>query len=149
MVKSKDILTQINILLAKAYPGRTVYINLCPKKFARPSFFIECIKESKSDINRSTVQVTGYYTITCFTEVDGYYNTDAEVLMAIQDAVMDLFNDGYITIGDRKIKCKSSTGGMEEGASYVDLQFEYYDDRSNVVDTTPLMGTVIIKIQEG
>lgn len=149
MVKSNDILTQINRLLVKAYPDRTVYINLCPKDFARPSFFIECLSENISDVNRSTVQVTGYYTITCYIEVDKYHNSDAEALMAVQDAVLDIFKDGYITVGNRKIKCKSSAGGMDSDAAYVDIQFEYYDDRSDTKETYPIMGMVKIKLQEG
>ena len=149
MVKSNDIFTEINKLLVKAYPSTAVYINLCPKKFVRPSFLIESVKMSKSDVNFSTVQFIRDYKITCFTQTDEYHNTDAEALMIVQDIVIGLFNDGYITVGDRKIKCKSSSGGMEAGAAFVDVQFEYYDDRSEAVDNTSLMGTITTKIQEG
>jgi hypothetical protein len=149
MIKTSDILIAINKLLVKAYPARAVYINLCPEKFKRPSFYIEYVKNNKQDINCKTIQVTGYYSVTCFIETDGYSNSDAEALMAVQDDVISLFNPGYITVGDRNIKCKSSAGGMEAGASYVDVQFEYNDDRTDAEDATPLMASVTINLQEG
>jgi hypothetical protein len=149
VIKSNDIITEINKLLVKAYPIRTVYINLCPKDFDRPSFLIQCVREICIDVNRWTVQITGYYTVVCFENVNDYHNSDSEALLTVQNAIMDLFRDGYIQVGDRIIKCKSSNGGINDDASFIDVQVEYFDDRTDKVDTTPLMGTVTTNIKEG
>lgn len=51
---------------------------------------------------------------------------------------MGLFRFGYLTVGDRALKIKSSTGGTDFDRAYVDLQAEYADDRSDAEETAPL-----------
>ena len=55
---------------------------------------------------------------------------------------MNLFRTEYIKIGDRALPVLSSTGGADFDRSYVDLQLEYYDDRSDEADTAPFMGCI-------
>jgi len=144
-------LTAINKALIAKYPTRTVYINACPKDFARPSFLLEYVRASADDESRNTVSVTMYYTVTIFEAVDAHYHSDSVVLMETQDAVLGLFRGGYLTVTDRKVKMKSSAGGLDTDRAYVDLQFEYFDDRTDTdaEEGLPLMSTVETKIQEG
>lgn len=142
MTTPNDIMTAINLELVKVCPIDPVYINLLPKDFARPSFLLECVQVMRQDENYSTVSVVAYFTITCFCEVDGHYNSDAEQLLERQTKVIDIFRRGYLTVGDRAIKAQASSGGMDFTQSYVDVQFEYFDARDDAPDTTPLMEAV-------
>ena len=103
---------------------------------------LEYVKPSRRDINRTTVEKTVYFKITCFIKVDDYYRSDTDLLADIQENVSQLFYSGYVTVGDRAIKVKSSTGGFDTDRAYVDLQFEFFDDRTNETNTTPLMGVI-------
>lgn len=142
MVRQTDILTAINKILVAAYPTYTVYVNNCHKDFVRPSFLLEIIKISQVDICRTSIEKTVYFTITCFTKVDKYYNSDQEELADLQDNIINQFNTGYVVVGDRAIKVKASTGGMDTDRSYIDLQFEFVDNRNDEDDTTPLIESV-------
>lgn len=149
MVKINDIFDSINKLIISPFPTDTVYIQRCPKDFDKPSFLLEYIKTSKRDINRSTIEKTAYFTITRFVENDEYYRSNPLLLAEHQETIVDLFNIGYITVGDRAIKVKSSSGGIDTDRAYIDLQFEYFDNRTDVEDTTPLMTSVTTNLQEG
>lgn len=130
MIKTTDLYNSINAVLVVLYPSRIVYTpERQPKDFKRPSFLIEHIKSSRIDINRTTVQKTDYFTITAFESVDKYNRADVLKLIDIQDTLLNGFGVGYVTVGDRAIKVKSSSGGTDTDAVYIDLQFEYFDDR--------------------
>jgi len=142
MVKIKDIFIAINKRLVEAYPSYTVYAKYNPKDFKRPSFLLEFIRNSQIDICRTSVEKTVYFTITCFTKVDKYNYADPEELAELQEGVMQLFNEGYVTVGDRAIKVKSSAGCMDDDCAYVDLQFEFTDNRANKTEGTPIMAEI-------
>jgi hypothetical protein len=147
MITEKDILTAINQLLVEKYPGAAVYINLCPENFIRPGFYIEHVSTSSRDKSCKTIEQTVYYTITCFIETDSHYNVDAENLMERQTEVLNLFRKGYVTVGGRAVKVKASNSGFNNGEAYVELQFEYCDDRSDSTDDTELMRTISTKVK--
>ncbi len=149
MVKVKDIMTAINQLIIKPYPDDPVYVQTCPKDFARPSFWLEYVRLSQVDANRSTVEKTVYFSITCFAPVDKRFRSDPDELSALQDSILDLFAEGYISVGDRSIKVQSSTGGMDIDRAYIDLQFNFYDNRTDEEDQTPLITSVTTRILEG
>ena len=138
----------INLLLVGKYPEHTIYIDLCPKKFDRPSFLIELITVDQSPVNCKTIQETVYFTITCHDITDDYSNSDTTRLLALQQGVLDLFRDGYIPVEDRRIQVKASSGGRNFDRAYVDLQFEYYEVRSDAQDTTPMMKEIYTTVKE-
>lgn len=148
MIKQNDIITAINIVLVASYPDYKVYVQRCPKDFKRPSFLLENVRTSRRDINRTTVEKTVYFKITCFINVDEYYRSDTDALSEIQEAVMQLFSVGHVIVGDRAIKVQSSTGGNEYDRAYVDLQFEYFDNRTDAADTMPLVASVKTNLEE-
>lgn len=151
MVKINDIFNGINLMLISysSFSNYTVYIQRCTKDFDRPSFLIEYIKTSKRDVNRNTVEKTSYFTITGFEKTDKYYRSDQNELINIQENVLELFSSGYVLVGDRSIKVKSSTGGLDLDRAYIDLQFEFFDNRTDAEDTTPLITSVTTNLQEG
>lgn len=149
MIKQSDIFRVVNSLLAKAFKTYPVYVKICPKDFKRPSFYIEFVRVSSQDMCRTTVEKTAYLTITGFTILDESGNADNEELADLQDSVMQLFSQGFVLVNDRAIKVKASTGGKDNGRAFVDLQFEYFDNRTDEKDDTPLISSVETRIQEG
>jgi hypothetical protein len=148
MVKQKDIFKAINLLLIDLYPEYTVHIQSCPKDFVPSSFKIEFVHVSEVDKCRTTVEKTVYYTITCFASKDEYYRTNPEELTDIQETILIKLQKGYLTVGDRAIKVKASTGGIDKDRAYIDLQLEFCDNRTDEEDQTPLATSVNTRIQE-
>lgn len=150
MIKTTDLYNSINTVLVVLYPSRIVYTpERIPKDFKRPSFLIEHIKSSRMDINRATIQKTDYFTITAFESVDKYNRSDVLKLIDTQDTLLNGFGVGYVTVGNRAIKVKSSSGGTDTDAVYIDLQFEYFDDRyePTKAETEELIQSVITTIK--
>ena len=135
MVKVNDIVSAINQKLVELDPISTVYTNLLPKDFLRPSFFIEMTPEaplSITDANRSTIAVTVGFTITCFVESDGHYNSDTSRIAERVDHVTEIFTEGYLQVGDRCLKVDITKGGVDFTESSISVVFDYFDDRPGV-----------------
>lgn len=148
MIKTTDLYNSINKVLVKLYPSVIVYTpERIPKDFKRPSFLIEHIKNSRMDINRTTVQKTDYFTITAYESVDKYNRADVLKLIDIQDTLLNGFGIGYVTVGNRAIKAKSSSGGTDTDAVYIDLQFEYFDNRYESQETEEIIQSVTTTIK--
>lgn len=138
MITTAQIRDAINQLLVEKLQAETVYINRCPKDFKRPSFWLETVRRDTDDVNFSTIKVNVYFSITCFIGMDAYGNSDSMELTNVQDAVVNLFRSGYMKVGDRSLKVKANTAGYDNDRSYVDLQFEFFDDRGEIEETVPL-----------
>ena len=150
MVNPNDIIVAINKLLVGKYPDDHVYINLLPKDFERPSFFIEQVSAVRTDANKTTVAWIVDVSITCFINIDGHYNSDVETLVDKQSGVAGLFDCGYLAVGDRCIAVNSVTGGNDAATSFVDLQFDYFDARPVYGEQLPAMEIIqTIITQEG
>lgn len=149
MVTQHDIYLAVNRCIAEAFPGYPVYDNENPQDFQRPSFMIKYVKATWNDANCSTVDKTVYFTITCFTPLDQYNRSNVHELVKLQEDTLRLFSRGYVKVGDRAIKVYGSIGGIDSDRAYIDLQFQYFDDRTIDADNTPLMGSVIANLQEG
>lgn len=141
MIQTEQIRDEITRLLAGIKP-EAIYINLCPKDFKRPSYWLETVRVETADVNFSTVKVNAYFMITCFVKLDVRGNVDTKDLTKVQEDVTGLFRDGYIKVADRALTVKASTAGYDTDRSYIDLQFEYFDDRSDDTDDTPTADNV-------
>jgi len=150
MITMNDILGAINDALVSKFPEDTVYVNLQPKDYVRPSFLIALMDVARTEANRSMISVSASFSITCYTEIDGHYNSDVNRLTERQTEVMDLFLCGYLSVGDRNLEVQAAEGGVDFGESYVDLSFDYFDDRPIPGDLYPFMETVKTNMtQEG
>lgn len=150
MVSISEILNGIHQMITAKIPNTTVYIHRCPEALIRPAFLLEHIRTTKSDSSRNTVEKASYCTVTCFEEVDDHQMADPEKLIAMQEKLMDSLEGGTIRVGDRVIRVQSSTGGMESDRAYVELQFQYFDDRvvEDTTDTPPLIDSLHMRYRK-
>jgi len=148
MITMNAIALAINSLLTNAFPADTVHVNLLPKDFERPSFLIELVDIERTQVNRSTIAVAAVFSVTCYIEVDGHYNADVDELAERQRKVMDLFLDGFLAVDDRCLEVQAAQGGVDFTESYIDLSFDYFDDRPVPGDAQPPMETVITNLSQ-
>ena len=145
MIRTRDLYNSINEVLVLLYPSTTVYTpERQPKDFARPSFLIEHINTISVDKNRFMVQKTVYFTVTAYLKVDKYNRSAVLDLIDVQDKLLEGFGKGYIKVEDRAIKLESSSGGTDRDRIYIELQYEYTDDRFDTSnqEELPLIQTV-------
>lgn len=144
MIDFIKIQDEVNRLLVERYPDFAVYINKVPKGFERPSFLIEFISNAPVEANNDIIKEISYFTVTYFGEVNDYYNTDKLVIQDVLVNTLKIFRKGYIEVEDRAIKVKASNGGSNDDEVYIDLQFEYFEDRLEEYEEYDLMQEIII-----
>lgn len=149
MLSLQSIREAVDSLLGERYPGENVYHNLVPQNFSRPSFLIEIGQTSVSDISYSLLEMEMSLTVTCFVEVDEYYNCHIEQLEARMLSVQELFCVGYLKVQDRALHVISNRGQCGFDYATVTITFRYRDDRPKQGEW-PLMGAVhtTIKLKE-
>jgi len=142
MIAVKDITDEINRLMVAAFPSAQAHINACSAGFDRPAYLIRCTKFDRTDANRRTVSVSAGMEIVYIPELNKDQIVDGDVLSAAQDTIISIFAAGYIKVGDRCLKIRSTPGKPETDATIITIQMDYYDDRPAPADNTPLMGSV-------
>ncbi len=138
---------EINRLIVSIYPEPTVYIDLVPKDFDRPSFLLQLIRVTQEPANAKTLTERAYYTITCFGSTDVYHHSNSVELLEIQQNIMNLFRSGYLQMENRAVEVKASNGGRDFDKAYVDLQFEYNEIRGKETEL-PKMKEVLVAVEE-
>lgn len=102
MLTPNDILDRLEELVRENFPGETVYRDLTPEDFERPSNLI-VLDSCKGQINFGTkvVELWPVVTLTTFVLVDEYYHSHLAALHLRQMTLTGLFLPGYIKVGDR------------------------------------------------
>jgi|GEM_PF-1188081 len=143
MTKTKDIVTAVNKLMVGAFPEAKAHINRCAEGFKRPAYLISRPKVRRTDANFALLRVSVSFTVTYFAPVDEKTATsDAEALEDAQDAILGLFDCGYLAVGDRKLTVTLSAGDPGADSVPVTVSLDYFEDRPMPADTTPVMKTV-------
>lgn len=149
MLDSIKIQDAINRILVEQYPSFVVYIENMPQKFKRPSFLINYVTNNSETVSKDVLKETVYYTVTYFGPVNDHYNQDKIDLQTVLIQIMKPFRKGYIMVEDRAVKVASSSGGKDDTEIYMDIQFEYYEDRLEEHPSYPLMKDIQFKFKEG
>ena len=51
-MNSTEILDAVNARLLEKWPERTVYINVCPEDYERPSFWLEVTRDDRTPVTQ-------------------------------------------------------------------------------------------------
>ncbi len=150
MTVASDIMAALQTALAAAIPGLTE-VRTDPKRqnSARPAALVEHVRTAQRDVSRKTVKVTSDWDVTVYPELDAYRDCEQADVLAIQEAALGCFRPGYLTVGGRALPVKASSGGQDGDRAYIDVQFEFFDDRSSEENTIPAMAAVTTNLKEG
>lgn len=148
MLTKSKIIKAVNALLVQKCPDYMVYLNREPSDFVRPSFLIMAPRYTPKTANHYLLEETVFLTITCFGEVDGYGNSDADQLSELQETVINLFRAGYIAVEGRAVKVEASDGGQDLDRAWVDVTCVYHEVRDPNPEVLPLMQRVETTIKE-
>ena len=148
MINHVDILNAISKELAKAYPGYKIYIDVCPVEYSRPSFFLRQVDVARADVNRNTIAEKLQYLLTIYENVDNYANSSTLALLEVQQAVMDIFRQGVLQVGDRWLRLSVEAGPRELNMANAALWIEYFDERETVKPGEEKIREVEMKIKK-
>lgn len=148
MVNHVDILNAISKELAKAYPGYKIYIDVCPVEYARPSFFLRQVGVTRADVNRNTIAEKLEYLLRVHENVDSYANSSALALLETQQAVMDIFRQGVLQVGDRWLRLSVEAGPRELNVANAALWVEYFDERETQAIEEDKIQTVEMRVRK-
>ena len=140
-MESSAVMSRVKAMLEETF-REPVYVDRLPKDFHRPSFAVELQKTEYQDMNLALVRKTATILITCFVEVDAYYDSSREELNRRQDTVMGLFARGCLDVEDRHPAAMAARGQGNPDFSEVALTVTWSDDRPGYTDpeeTAPLM----------
>ena len=113
-----------------AFPEAKAHINRCAEGFKRPAYLISRPKVRRTDANFALLRVSVSFTVTYFAPVDEKTATsDAEALEDAQDAILGLFDCGYLAVGDRKLTVTLSAGDPGADSVPVTVSLDYFEDR--------------------
>lgn len=104
-----DVTAAIAAQLAKTFPGETVYTDLTPRDFERPSSMVELAGLSLDPLayGPGGVELLLKYKITTFSVVDEVHASHLPVLDLRAMLVLKSFGSGFIRVKDRAPKVRS------------------------------------------
>lgn len=147
------VLGAIKERLEKTFPGETVYENLAPRDFQRPSNMVELLGMNLDAMGQGSGAVTLQYhvKITTYCEVDEVHDSHLPTLDLRCMAILGAFAAGYLRAGDRAPKitaCTANTDGLYDFAE-VRLTVSVAMDRSEFCpeEISPLMETLNLKFE--
>ena len=102
-MKTTEILNAINDRLLERWPDRTVYVDVCPVDFDRPSFWLAVEKNGQTDANRLFVRRELQIRLTLLTPP--------------------------LTVGDRHLKLDLKALPRDPDRAYLQISAAWMDDR--------------------
>ena len=127
-MKLLDIVDAINTRLVEKWPNRTVYIDVCPVDFARPSFWLTVEKYEQSDANRFFVKREAQLKLTIFDEKDEYYEASWRRLFQDAEDAMALLTPPLKAAG-RTVSLQIKALPRDPDAAYLQLTTSWLDNR--------------------
>ena len=123
-----EILDAINLLLVGRWPKRTVYVDVCPVDFERPSFWLAVEKHDLTDANRFLIRHDLQLRLTLFDELDDHYEASWYRLSQETDIVTDLLCR-VLEVGERHLKLQLKVLPRDPDRAYVQINTSWMDNR--------------------
>lgn len=135
-MKVTDILDAINARLVEKWPERTVYVDVCPVDFERPSFWLTVEKDERVDANRFLIRHDLQLRLTIYDELDEHYDASWYRLAQETDTVMELLTP-VLAVSDRRLKLTLKALPREPDRAYVQINTAWMDSRAASSEDEP------------
>ena len=147
-MEKTDIIDAINRRLLKRWPDRTVYVDVCPLDFARPSFWLSVERDAMQDANRFLIRRDLQMRLTLYDEKDEHYESSWRRLFKDTDAVMKLLLPP-LEVGGRRLMLTLKSLPRDPDRAYVQINTTWMESRptENGSDTAPVADEYSLRIQ--
>lgn len=123
-----EILDAINRLLVGKWPTRTVYVDVCPVDFERPSFWLAVEKHDLADANRFLIKNDLQLRLTIYDELDDHYEASWYRLSQETDDATALLSQ-VLTVGQRHLKLQLKVLPRDPDRAYIQINTSWMDNR--------------------
>ena len=151
MITQNDVVAAVKAAILETYPGETVYVNLVPSRFVRPSFLVETTDFSVTASTCGSVTLRSTVHVVCFENVDEYHNSQLESLNVRQMAVIGLFAPMFLPGGDRApdvVKLSGSAGGRDWTDVTAVLEWDEDLNEFRSIRELPNMEDITLRLEE-
>lgn len=123
-----EILDAINRLLVGKWPTRTVYVDVCPIDFERPSFWLAVEKHDLTDANRFLIKNDLQLRLTIYDELDDHYEASWYRLSQETDDATALLSQ-VLTVDQRHLKLQLKVLPRDPDRAYIQINTSWMDNR--------------------
>ena len=123
-----DIMDAINRRLIEKWPDRTVYVDVCPADFVRPSFWLRVEQDKVTDANRQCIMHDAALILVLHDQLDDHYDASWYRLSGEAAQVMDLLGR-VLSVGQRKIRLLLTTLPRQADTISIRAQCQWMDMR--------------------
>ena len=147
-MEKTDIIDAINRRLLTKWPDRTVYVDVCPLDFARPSFWLAVERDAFQDANRFMIRRDLQMRLTLYDEKDEHYESSWYRLSKETDAVMKLLLPP-LDVGGRRLMLGLKSLPRDPDRAYVQINTIWMEPRvsEDSEDTAPVADSYSLRIQ--
>lgn len=147
---TSEILDAINLRLLEKWPDRTVYVDVCPVDFDRPSFWLAVEEDGQTDANRFLVRRDLRLLLTIYDELDDHYDASWSRLARDADAVRKLLTPP-LAVGRRRLAPTLKAQPRQPDRAFLQISFNWLENRTEVPggDSAPPADNYSIQIRGG
>ena len=147
-MRTTDILNAINDRLVERWPERTVYVDVCPVDFDRPSFWLSVEKNEQTDANRSFIRRELRILLTIYDEMDEHYEASWARLSEDMDDALFLLTPP-LAVGGRHLQLDLKALPRDPDRAYIQIGAVWMDDRAGMEQPdTPPADTYTVSVGE-
>ena len=128
MTNKTDVLEAINAVLVARWPRRTVYVNVCPTDFDRPSFWLRCLSDRIGDASRAAIRHELKLELVLYDEQDDHYEVNWERLDRDTDTAAMLLQ-APLKVGSRRLLLTTETLPRDIDAAMIRITTSWTDPR--------------------
>lgn len=126
-----QILDAINLLLVQKWPDRTVYVDVCPLDFDRPSFWLSVERHDLADANRFLIRNDLQLRLTLYDKLDEHYEASwYRLSQETDEAVLLLCRP--LEVENRHLHPKLKVLPRDPDRAYVQINVSWMDERPGV-----------------
>ncbi len=144
-MKTLDIVGAVNDLLNQKWPARTVYLDVCPVDFERPSFWLQVTRDERRAASRYAELRAVQITLTLFDSVDEHYEASWARLTGDADECMGLLG-GVLGVGERRLKPTLKALPREADRVSILLDFNFMTPRAGDGGTEEKADTLVASL---
>lgn len=130
---TSEILDAINLRLLEKWPDRTVYVDVCPVDFDRPSFWLAVEKDVQTDANRFLIRRDLQLLLTIYDELDDHYDASWSRLARDADAARKLLTPP-LAVGRRCLAPALKAQPRQPDRAFLQINFSWLENRTEVSD---------------
>ena len=142
----QDVLDAVNARLVEKWPDKTVYIDVCPANFKRPSFWLAVEQYSQTDANRFLVKRDLKIRLTIYDEKDEKYESSWQRLFKDAADATSLLTPP-LKVAGRTVPLLIKALPRDPDAAYLQLTTSWMDKRpESAVQDAPLAESAQVRV---